>query len=83
MLSRELGVLIPQINIAHSANLMYIFCMESTEAQDELDELIEEAIVDAYDEFEQRAGFYVLLGDNLGSPLPGQGNWRKGGSDWA
>jgi hypothetical protein len=44
--------------------------MESNEAQDELDELIDEAIVDAYDEFEQRAGFYAMLEDNLGFPFP-------------
>ncbi len=35
----------------------------------ELDKLIEEAIVDAYDESEQRTGFYTMLEDNLGLPF--------------
>jgi hypothetical protein len=57
-------------NIAHSLELVYIFCMVSSDVQDELDELVEEAIVDAYDELEQRAGLYAMLEDNLGFPFP-------------
>ena len=35
----------------------------------ELDRLIEEAIVDAYDESEQRVGFYTMLEECLGLPF--------------
>ena len=35
----------------------------------ELDMLIEEAVVDAHDESEQRMGFYTMLEDNLGLPF--------------
>lgn len=38
-------------------------------SDDKLDELIEEAIVDAYDEQEQRAGFHALLEDSLDFPF--------------
>ncbi len=38
-------------------------------SDDELDELIEEAIVDAYGEQEQRVGFYTMLCDNLAFPF--------------
>ena len=34
-----------------------------------LDELIEEAIVDAYDEAEQTTGFYTMMEDNLRLPF--------------
>jgi len=34
-----------------------------------LDEMIEEAIVDAYDESEQTVGFYTMLEDNLATPF--------------
>lgn len=37
---------------------------------DELDELIEEATVDTYDEYEERAGFHATLGDKLVFPFP-------------
>lgn len=35
----------------------------------ELDEMIEEAIVDAYGESEQTVGFYTMLEDNLTTPF--------------
>ncbi len=35
----------------------------------ELDALVEEAIVDAYDEDEQRSGFRVMIEDNLNLPF--------------
>jgi hypothetical protein len=35
----------------------------------QLDELIEEATVDAYDEEEQAAGFYTMIDDNLALPF--------------
>ncbi|HVT16064.1 MAG TPA: calcium-binding protein [Thermoanaerobaculia bacterium] len=35
----------------------------------ELDELIEEATVDCYNESEQRTGFYTMLEENLGLPF--------------
>jgi hypothetical protein len=35
----------------------------------ELDEMIEEAIVDAYGESEQTVGFYTMLEDNLATPF--------------
>lgn len=34
-----------------------------------LDEMIEEAIVDAYGESEQTVGFYTILEDNLATPF--------------
>ena len=34
-----------------------------------LDQMIEEAIVDAYDESEQTVGFYTMLEDNLAIPF--------------
>ena len=34
-----------------------------------LDQMIEEAIVDPYDESEQTVGFYTMLGDNLAMPF--------------
>lgn len=37
---------------------------------EELDELIEEATVDAYDEYEQRVGFLQMIQDNV--PVPFQ-----------
>lgn len=37
---------------------------------DDLDALIEEATVDAYDEYEQRVGFYTMMEDNLVFPFP-------------
>jgi hypothetical protein len=52
--------------IAQDIGSEYTFGMDSS---DELDELIEEATVDAYDELEQRAGFYAMLDDNLGFPF--------------
>lgn len=38
-------------------------------SDEKLEELIEEATVDAYDEYEQRAGFYCMLEDNLVFPF--------------
>ena len=35
----------------------------------QLDELIEEATVDAYDEEEQATGFYTMIDDNLALPF--------------
>lgn len=35
----------------------------------ELDALVEEAIVDAYDEYEQTTGFAVMIGDNVDFPF--------------
>ena len=35
----------------------------------ELDALVEEAIVDAYDEYEQTSGFAVMIGDNVEFPF--------------
>lgn len=35
----------------------------------ELDALVEEATVDAYDEDEQLSGFHVMITDNLGLPF--------------
>ena len=35
----------------------------------ELDALVEEAIVDAYDEYEQTSGFAVMIGDNVAFPF--------------
>ncbi|MEW2354895.1 hypothetical protein [Spirillospora sp. NPDC029432] len=35
----------------------------------ELDAFVDEAIVDAYDEYEQLAAFHVVIGDNLGVPF--------------
>jgi hypothetical protein len=37
--------------------------------EDELDELIEEATLDAYGEYEQTLGFYTMLEDNLAMPF--------------
>lgn len=37
--------------------------------EDELDELIDEAIVDAYDEYEQRIGFLTMIQDNVTVPF--------------
>jgi hypothetical protein len=37
-----------------------------------LDALIEEAIIDAYTESEQRIGFYTMIGDNLVLPFTTQ-----------
>ncbi|QFY14992.1 hypothetical protein GBF35_48505 [Nonomuraea phyllanthi] len=34
-----------------------------------MDELIEQAIVDAYDDDEQLSGFHVVIGDNLAMPF--------------
>lgn len=36
---------------------------------EELEELIEEAIVDAYDEYEQRVGFETVIQDNVSVPF--------------
>ncbi|TDC04838.1 hypothetical protein E1267_21645 [Nonomuraea longispora] len=36
---------------------------------DHLDELIEQAIVDAYGDDEQLSGFHVMIGDNLAMPF--------------
>jgi hypothetical protein len=38
-------------------------------SQADLDELVEEATVDAYDESEQLAGFYNLIEENLSLPF--------------
>ena len=38
-------------------------------SQGDLDELVEEAIVDAYGEDEQRAGFYTMIEENLALPF--------------
>ena len=38
-------------------------------SEQELDALVEEAIVDAYDEDEQRSGFRVMIEDNLNLPF--------------
>ncbi|MGH3391790.1 MAG: calcium-binding protein [Actinomadura sp.] len=35
----------------------------------ELEALVEEATVDAYDEYEQRTGFHVMIEDNLAVPF--------------
>lgn len=37
--------------------------------EDRLDALIDEAIVDAYNESEQRVGFFTMLEDNLALPF--------------
>lgn len=39
---------------------------------DDLDQLIEEATVDTYDEYGQSAGFLAVLQDNLRFPFPGR-----------
>ena len=36
---------------------------------DELDELIEEATVDCYDEYEERVGFLTMIHDNVSTPF--------------
>jgi hypothetical protein len=36
---------------------------------DHLDELIEQALVDAYDDDEQLSGFHVMISDNLAVPF--------------
>jgi hypothetical protein len=41
----------------------------STLSKRELDALVEEAIVDAYDEYEQTTGFAVMIGDNVSFPF--------------
>ena len=41
----------------------------TTASSARLDQMIEEAIVDAYGESEQIAGFYTMLDDNLGVPF--------------
>lgn len=38
--------------------------------EEKLDELIEEATVDAYDEYEQRVGFLTMIQDNVSMPFP-------------
>lgn len=38
-------------------------------SEQELDALAEEAIVDAYNEYEQTSGFAVMIGDNVGFPF--------------
>jgi hypothetical protein len=43
-------------------------------SQADLDGLVEEAIVDAYGEDEQLAGFYTMIEENLVLPSP-QGSW--------
>src|SRR4051812_26517337 len=35
----------------------------------ELDALVEQATVDAYDEYEQRSGFHVMIADHLAVPF--------------
>jgi hypothetical protein len=35
----------------------------------QLDEMVEQATVDAYDEYEQTTGFAVMIGDNVGFPF--------------
>jgi hypothetical protein len=40
----------------------------STLSKRELDALVEEAIVDAYDEYEQTTYFTVMIGDDVDSP---------------
>ena len=37
--------------------------------EDELDKLIERAVVDAYGDDEQMAGFYTMINDNLALPF--------------
>ena len=41
-------------------------------SEEHLDELVEEAIVDAYGESEQTTGFYTMLEDNLRLPFETQ-----------
>jgi hypothetical protein len=41
----------------------------TTPSSARLDQMIEEAIVDAYGEFEQITGFYTMLDDNLAVPF--------------
>ena len=41
----------------------------STLSKRELDALVEEAIVDAYDEYEQTTAFAVMIGDNVDFPF--------------
>ena len=38
-------------------------------SEERLEELVEEATVDAYDEYEQRSGFSCAIGDNLVLPF--------------
>ncbi|WP_241564521.1 calcium-binding protein [Nonomuraea polychroma] len=38
-------------------------------SDDHLDELIEQVIVDAYDDDERLSGFHVMIGDNLAVPF--------------
>ncbi|SRR5258708_5907284 len=38
--------------------------------EEQLDELIDEATVDAYDEYEQRTGFSTMIDDNVAFPFP-------------
>lgn len=40
-----------------------------TLSKPELDALVEEAIVDAYDEYEQTTAFAVMIGDNVDFPF--------------
>jgi hypothetical protein len=43
-----------------------------------LEALIEEAIVDAYGESEQRTGFYTMIEEHLGCPVRGRDPRRCG-----
>jgi Calcium binding len=38
-------------------------------SEDELDELVEQAVVDAYGDDEQMVGFYTMINDNLALPF--------------
>lgn len=46
-----------------------VCCCDSPPPDDHLDELIEQAIVDAYTDDEQLSGFHVMIGDNLAVPF--------------
>jgi hypothetical protein len=47
-------------------------------SKEELGKLVEEAIVDAYGEEEQLAGFYTMFEENLGPPIHDNGLGCRG-----
>jgi hypothetical protein len=54
----------------------------STLSERELDALVEEAIIDAYDEYEQMTAFATVIGENVGildlQPPPPPAGWLIG-----